>query len=685
MSMSKQDFLFELGTEELPPGALLSLSEALGKSLTTQLNDAQLTFSSLELFAAPRRLALLVKDLDSQQPDRNIEKRGPSAKAPEQAAKGFAGSCGVAFEDLVVENTDKGDYYVYRGTEVGKPTSELLPAMLETALSGLPIPKRMRWAASRTEFVRPVKWIVALLGDEVLPCTLLEVTSGRKSRGHRFHYPHDIELMSAGEYAATLRDTGKVVASFAERREIIREQVLAEAARIGGTAEIDEDLLDEVCALNEWPVALAGRFEERFLEVPEQVLILSMKENQKYFHLVDGNNKLMPYFITISNIESKDPQQVIAGNEKVIRPRLADAAFFFETDKKAPLIDRLEKLKSVVFQNELGTVADKAARIEATATAIAKLIGGNEAFAARASQLAKCDLLTDTVYEFTELQGLMGYHFALHDGEEQEVAQAIYEQYMPKFAGDDLPASKTGIAVALADRLDTLVGLFAINQPPTGSKDPFALRRAALGVLRIIVEHELDLDLKELLKTAASNYQALPALDSAADNVFEFMLERFRFWFEEEGISAEIYLSIHGLRPSKPLDFVRRARAVAAFTQLDAASALIAGNKRVGNILAKLDNTPSTSINDALLSDDAEKELAQALNGLSGSVAAMTGAGDYQGALQALADLRQPIDRFFEEVRVMADDTDVKQNRLAMLQQLKELFGGIADISELAG
>ncbi|NRQ02203.1 glycine--tRNA ligase subunit beta [Marinobacterium sp. xm-d-530] len=683
--MSNQDFLFELGTEELPPGALLSLSDALGKSLTAQLNDAQLNFSSLELFAAPRRLAVLVKELDSQQPDRNIEKRGPSAKAPEQAAKGFAGSCGVSLEDLVIENTDKGDYYVYRGTEVGKPAAELLPGMLETALSGLPIPKRMRWAASRTEFVRPVKWIVALLGDEVLPCTLLEVTSGRKSRGHRFHYPHDIELMTAGEYAATLRNTGKVVASFAERREMIREQVLAEAARIGGTAEIDEDLLDEVCALNEWPVALAGRFEERFLEVPEQVLILSMKENQKYFHLVDSNNKLMPYFITISNIESKDPQQVIAGNEKVIRPRLADAAFFFETDKKAPLIDRLEKLKSVVFQNELGTVADKAARIEATATAIAKLIGGNEAFAARASQLAKCDLLTDTVYEFTELQGLMGYHFALHDGEEQEVAQAIYEQYMPKFAGDDLPASKTGIAVALADRLDTLVGLFAINQPPTGSKDPFALRRAALGVLRIIVEHELDLDLKELLQTAASNYQALPALDSAADNVFEFMLERFRFWFEEEGISAEIYLSIHGLRPSKPLDFVRRAHAVAAFTQLEAASALIAGNKRVGNILAKLDSTPSTAINDALLSDEAEKELAQALKGLSSSVASMTGEGDYQGALQALADLRQPIDRFFEEVRVMADDADVKQNRLAMLQQLKELFGGIADISELAG
>lgn len=682
--MSTKDFLFELGTEELPPGALLTLSDALGKSIESQLKDAQLAFAGIELYAAPRRLAVLINGLHAQQPDRSIEKRGPSAKAPEQAAKGFAGSCGVSLADLEIEATDKGDYYVYRGTEVGKATSELLPAILETALAALPIPKRMRWAASRMEFVRPVKWIVALLGDEVLNCSLFGIESGRKSRGHRFHYPHDIELINAKDYAEVLLNTGKVVASFETRKEMIRTQVLAEAARIGGTAEIDEDLLDEVCALNEWPVALAGRFEERFLEVPEQVLILSMKENQKYFHLVDGSNKLMPYFITISNIESKDPQQVIAGNEKVIRPRLADAAFFFETDKKAPLIDRLEKLKSVVFQNELGTVAAKAERIEATAQQIATKIGGNVEFASRAALLAKCDLLTDTVYEFTELQGLMGYHFALHDGEEHEVATSIYEQYMPKFAGDDLPSTKTGIAVALADRLDTLVGLFAINQPPTGSKDPFALRRAALGVLRIIVEHELDLDLKELLQIAASNYNDLPALDGAAEQVFEFMLERFRFWFEEEGISAEIYLSVHEVRPSKPLDFVRRARAVAKFLELESAASLVAGNKRVANILAKLESPVTAEINQSLLTDAAEIELGSALVSLQSSVSTMTAAGDYQGALQSLADLRAPIDRFFEEVRVMADEENVRNNRLAVLSQLHALFYGIADIAKLA-
>lgn len=682
--MSTTDFLFELGTEELPPAALITLSDSLGKTLTAQLKDAQLNFSNIQLFAAPRRLAVLVNGLDCQQPDRVIEKRGPSAKAPEQAAKGFAGSCGVSLDALSIESTDKGDYYVYRGTDIGKSTHELLPDMLEKSLSALPIPKRMRWATSRIEFVRPVKWIVALLGDEVLPCNLLNVQSGRKTRGHRFHYPHDIELINANEYATTLHDTGKVIADFAARRELIRSQVLEQAKTIGATAVIDEDLLDEVCALNEWPVALAGRFEERFLDVPDQVLILSMKENQKYFHLIDDDQQLMPYFITISNIESKDPQQVIAGNEKVIRPRLADAAFFFETDKKAPLIDRLERLKTVVFQNELGTVADKSVRIEATAIHIASLIGGDAGFASRAAQLAKCDLLTDTVYEFTELQGLMGYHFALHDGEETEVAQSLYEQYLPKFAGDDLPTTKTGIAIALADRLDTLVGLFAIKQPPTGSKDPFALRRAALGVLRIIVEHELSLDLKELLTVAAKNYSDLPALDTAAEDVFEFMLERFRFWFDEEGISAEIYLSIHGLRPTQPLDFVRRARAVAEFVNYESASALIAGNKRVANILSKLDDVPSTMIDESLLADEAEKALAQALNGLSTDVSAMTLSGNYQDALQALADLRQPIDRFFEEVRVMAEDEAVKRNRLAMLQQLNNLFGGIANISELA-
>ena len=682
--MSTRDFLFELGTEELPPTALKTLSTALGESLETQLKTAQLAFESVELYAAPRRLGFLVKQLSAQQPDRAIERTGPSAKAPEKAAMGFAGSCGVTLAELSIETTEKGEYYVYRGTEQGRAAAELLPEMLQSALQALPIPKRMRWAASRTEFVRPVKWVLALFGDEVVECTLLGVKSGRKTRGHRFHYDHEIEIINAAEYSPALRNTGYVVTSFAERREMIRTQVLEQAAKIGGNVEFDEDLLDEVCALNEWPVALTGRFEERFLEVPEQALILSMKENQKYFHLVDDNGSLLPYFITIANIESKDPQQVIAGNEKVIRPRLADAAFFFDTDKKQPLIARLEKLKSVVFQNQLGTVYDKAARIEATASAIAKLIGGNPEYAARAAQLAKCDLLSDTVYEFTELQGLIGYHLARHDGEADEVAVAIKEQYLPKFAGDELPQTKSGIAIALADRLDTLVGLFAINQPPTGSKDPFALRRAALGVLRILVEHELPLDLADLLEIATSNYSDLPALDTAASDVFDFMLERFRFWFEEESISAEVYLAVHALKPRVPLDFVRRARAVSGFAAEEASAALIAGNKRVSNILSKLEGDIDTQVNNALLHEAAEKALYEALSSLSNNVATLVENADYQGALNALSQLREPIDRFFDEVRVMADDEAVRANRLAILANLRSQFIRIADISALA-
>ena len=682
--MSTRDFLFELGTEELPPTALKTLSTALGESLETQLKTAQLAFESVELYAAPRRLGFLVKQLSAQQPDRAIERTGPSAKAPEKAAMGFAGSCGVTLAELSIETTEKGEYYVYRGTEKGRAAAELLPEMLQSALQALPIPKRMRWAASRTEFVRPVKWVLALFGDEVVECTLLGVKSGRKTRGHRFHYDHEIEIINAAEYSPALRNTGYVVTSFAERREMIRIQVLEQAAKIGGNVEFDEDLLDEVCALNEWPVALTGRFEERFLEVPEQALILSMKENQKYFHLVDDNGSLLPYFITIANIESKDPQQVIAGNEKVIRPRLADAAFFFDTDKKQPLIARLEKLKSVVFQNQLGTVYDKAARIEATASAIAKLIGGNPEYAARAAQLAKCDLLSDTVYEFTELQGLIGYHLARHDGEADEVAVAIKEQYLPKFAGDELPQTKSGIAIALADRLDTLVGLFAINQPPTGSKDPFALRRAALGVLRILVEHELPLDLADLLEIATSNYSDLPALDTAASDVFDFMLERFRFWFEEESISAEVYLAVHALKPRVPLDFVRRARAVSGFAAEEASAALIAGNKRVSNILSKLEGDIDTQVNNALLQEAAEKALYEALSSLSNTVATLVENADYQGALNALSQLREPIDRFFDEVRVMAEDEAVRANRLAILANLRSQFIRIADISALA-
>ncbi len=681
--MSQHDFLVELGTEELPPKALKTLSGAFLDGITAGLDAAGIGYTEARPYAAPRRLAVLLTGIQLQQPDRQIEKRGPATQAPEKAVQGFAGSCGVGIDQLEVMETPKGSYYVYRGVEQGQSTASLLPGIVSDSLNKLPIPKRMRWGSSRTEFVRPVKWLCMLLGDEVVDAEILGLKAGRKTRGHRFHYNHDIELIAPVDYARVLKETGKVIADFAERRELIREQVIREGERIGGTAQIDEDLLDEVTALNEWPVALTGRFEERFLDVPAEALILSMKENQKYFHALDAAGKLMPYFITLANIESKDPQQVIEGNEKVIRPRLADAAFFFETDKKQPLDARIDKLKSIVFQQQLGTVYDKSQRIEGLAAAIAELINGDSGYARRAAALSKCDLMTDMVFEFTELQGLMGYHYALHDGEPEEVAQAMDEQYKPRFAGDELPASRTGIALAIADRLDTLTGLFGINQPPTGSKDPFALRRAALGVLRIIVEHKLDLDLHQLLSLAAEQHGELPGSEGLADRVLDFMLERFRAWYDDRGISAETFLAVHALRPTSPLDFDRRIEAVSHFRNLTEAEALAAANKRVSNILGKQKGEIATDVDADLLQEDAEKALASALAEVEHDLQPVFEQGDYRTALEKLAALRDVIDSFFDNVMVMADDEAVRANRLALLKRLRRLFLGVADISLL--
>ena len=681
--MSQHDFLVELGTEELPPKALKTLSGAFLDGITAGLNAAGIGYVEARPYAAPRRLAVLLSGIELQQPDREIEKRGPATQAPEKAVQGFAGSCGVGIDQLDVMETPKGSYYVYRGVEKGQSTASLLPGIVTESLNKLPIPKRMRWGASRTEFVRPVKWLVMLLGDEVVEAEILGLKAGRKTRGHRFHYNHDIELIAPSDYARVLKETGKVIADFAERRELIREQVIRDGERIGGTAQIDEDLLDEVTALNEWPVALTGRFEERFLDVPAEALILSMKENQKYFHALDANGKLMPYFITLANIESKDPQQVIEGNEKVIRPRLADAAFFFDTDKKQPLEARIEKLKSVVFQQQLGTIHDKTQRIEGLAAAIAELINGDTGYARRAAQLSKCDLMTDMVFEFTELQGLMGYHYALHDGEPEEVAQAMDEQYKPRFAGDELPSTRTGIALAIADRLDTLTGLFGINQPPTGSKDPFALRRAALGVLRIIVEHKLDLDLHQLLSIAAEQHGDLPGSEGLADRVLDFMLERFRAWYEDRDISAETFLSVHALRPTSPLDFDRRVQAVSHFRNLPEAGSLAAANKRVSNILSKQDGDVSADLDESLLAEEAEKALAKAITAIETEIQPLCEQGDYRSTLEKLASLRTDIDNFFDNVMVMADDAAVRANRLALLKRLRRLFLGVADISVL--
>jgi len=689
--MATQDFLVELGTEELPPKALKPLSDAFAQGLTRGLEEAGLAFTRVEAFAAPRRLAVRVRDLADAQPDKAVEKRGPAVRAafddagnPTRALTGFANSVGVTPDQLDTLETDKGAWLVYRTVEKGRATTELLPALVERALAALPIPKRMRWGAYRTEFVRPVHWVIMLFGSQVIDTPIMGLIPGNKTRGHRFHCPEPLIIPTPNDYEIVLREEGHVLADFAERRERIRTgvQALAEA-EASGHAVIDDDLLDEVTALNEWPVPLMGRFEERFLEVPPEALISSMKEHQKYFHVVDDDGRMLPLFITVANIESRDPAQVVAGNEKVIRPRLSDAAFFYETDRKTRLEDRIDALKPIVFQEKLGSLYDKSVRVAALARKIAEAISSDPALAERAAMLAKTDLVTEMVLEFTDLQGIMGQYYARHDGEPEEVALALNEQYMPRFAGDALPTTLTGCAVGIADRIDSLVGLFGIKQPPSGTRDPFGLRRAALGVLRIIIERQLELDLQTLCEWAEENFSVLTAEDTAT-TVVDYMLERFRAHYEEEGIGAEVYLAVHARRPTRPLDFDRRVRAVEAFRQLPEAQALAAANKRVSNILTKQggDAIPE-EVDTSLLQDAAEKELAARVDDLSTQVQPLFAQGDYTPALAALASLREPVDTFFDEVMVMAEDEAVWRNRLALLNRLHNLFLRVADISLL--
>jgi len=689
--MATQDFLVELGTEELPPKALKTLSDAFTQGIAKGLADAGIAHGAIEPFAAPRRLAVRVRDLADAQPDKPVEKRGPAVKAafddagnPTRALTGFATSLGVTPDQLDTLETDKGAWVVYRTVEQGKPTAELLPQLIEQSLAALPIPKRMRWGAHRTEFVRPVHWLVLLYGNKVIDTPVMGLTPGNQTRGHRFHCPKTLIVPTPNDYEVVLREEGRVIANFEERREVIRSGVAAIAEQEGnGKAVINAGLLDEVTALNEWPVPLLGRFEDRFLEVPAEALISSMEEHQKYFHVVDGNDRILPLFITVANLESRDPAQVVAGNEKVIRPRLADAAFFYETDRKTRLEDRIDRLKPIVFQEKLGSIYDKSVRVAALAKRIAEAIGSDPALAERAAMLAKTDLVTEMVLEFTDLQGIMGQYYAQHDGEPADVAKALNEQYMPRFAGDDLPTTLTGCAVAIADRLDSLVGLFGINQPPSGTRDPFALRRASLGVLRIIIERELPLDLQTCCEWAADNFSNLSEAE-VPTTVVDYMLERFRAHYEEQGIGAEVYLAVHARRPTRPLDFDRRVKAVEAFRQLPEAQALAAANKRVSNILTKQGGGAIGEVVDnGLLQDAAEKTLAEQVAAQADKVVPLFEQGDYGAALSSLASLRTPVDRFFDEVMVMAHDDAVRNNRLALLNRLRNLFLRVADISLL--
>ena len=687
--MTTQNFLVEIGTEELPPKALKTLATSFADNVEAELNQAGLTFDKIEWFAAPRRLAVKVLNLATQQPSKEIEKRGPAVSAafdaegkPTKAAEGWACGCGIAVDQAERIATDKGEWLVHRAKIEGQPTKNLLNAIVANALAKLPIPKPMRWADKTVQFIRPVHTVTMLLGDELIEGEILGVASARTIRGHRFLGEKEFEIQHADQYPQLLREKGSVVADFNERKAEILAKSQAKATALGGVADIEDSLLEEVTSLVEYPNVLAAKFEERFLAVPAEALVYTMKGDQKYFPIYDKDGKLLPHFIFVSNINPEDPTAIIEGNEKVVRPRLTDAEFFFKTDLKQKLVDRLPRLETVLFQQQLGTLKDKTDRIEQLAGEIAKQIGADEAKAKRAGLLSKCDLMTNMVFEFTDTQGVMGMHYARHDGEDEEVAVALNEQYMPRFAGDELPKSLVASAVALADKFDTLTGIFGIGQAPKGSADPFALRRAALGALRIIVEKNLPLDLEDLVKKSAALFGDKLTNQNVVADVVDFMLGRFRAWYQDEGIAVDVIQAVLARRPTRPADFDARVRAVSHFRTLDSSEALAAANKRVSNILAKAD-TAIGEINLTACVEPAEKALAEAVLALRTEVQPLIAKGDYTAVLDKLANLRAPVDSFFDNVMVNAEDPALRQNRLAILNTLQGLFLQVADISVL--
>ena len=687
--MTTQNFLVEIGTEELPPKALKTLATSFADNVEAELNQAGLSFDKIEWFAAPRRLAVKVLNLATQQPSKEIEKRGPAVSAafdaegkPTKAAEGWARGCGITVEQAERIATDKGEWLVHRAKIEGQPTKNLLNGIVANALAKLPIPKPMRWADKTVQFIRPVHTVTMLLGDELIEGEILGVASARTICGHRFLGEKEFEIQHADQYPQLLREKGSVVADFNERKTEILAKSQAKATALGGVADIEESLLEEVTSLVEYPNVLAAKFEERFLAVPAEALVYTMKGDQKYFPIYDKDGKLLPHFIFVSNINPEDPTAIIEGNEKVVRPRLTDAEFFFKTDLKQKLVDRLPRLETVLFQQQLGTLKDKTDRIEQLAGEIAKQIGADEAKAKRAGLLSKCDLMTNMVFEFTDTQGVMGMHYARHDGEDEEVAVALNEQYMPRFAGDELPKSLVASAVALADKFDTLTGIFGIGQAPKGSADPFALRRAALGALRIIVEKNLPLDLEDLVKKSAALFGDKLTNQNVVADVVDFMLGRFRAWYQDEGIAVDVIQAVLARRPTRPADFDARVRAVSHFRTLDSAEALAAANKRVSNILAKADAVIG-EINLTACVEPAEKALAEAVLALRTEVQPLIAQGDYTAVLDKLANLRAPVDSFFDNVMVNAEDPALRQNRLAILNTLQGLFLQVADISVL--
>ncbi|HAS3630703.1 TPA: glycine--tRNA ligase subunit beta [Vibrio cholerae] len=684
-----KEFLIELGTEELPPKQLRKLAEAFAANFAAELATADIAHEGVTWFATPRRLALKVANLAESQPDRVVEKRGPAVNVafdadgkPTKAAEGWARGNGITVEQAERLVTDKGEWLLFKEQVQGQQTASVVVEMAAKALANLPIAKPMRWGDKETQFIRPVKTLTILFGSELIQGEILGVASARTIRGHRFMGEAEFTIESAEQYPAILEERGKVIADYATRKAMIIEGSQQAAQQLGGIADLEDALVEEVTSLLEWPVVMTAKFEEKFLKVPAEALVYTMKGDQKYFPVYDASKKLLPNFIFVSNIESKEPRHIVEGNEKVVRPRLADAEFFFNTDRKRPLVDRLSLLENAIFQQQLGTIKDKTDRITELAGYIAKQIGADVEKSKRAGLLAKCDLMTSMVFEFTDTQGVMGMHYARHDGEAEEVAVALNEQYMPRFAGDELPSRGVSAAVAMADKLDTIVGIFGIGQAPKGS-DPFALRRASLGVLRILVEYGYQLDLVDLIAKAKSLFGNRLTNANVEQEVIEFMLGRFPTWYQDAGFSIDIIQAVLARNPTKPADFDQRVKAVSHFRALEEAEALAAANKRVGNILAKYDGELGEEIDLALLQEDAEKALAEAVEIMAEALEPAFATGNYQEALSKLAGLRAPVDAFFDNVMVMADDEALKKNRLTLLNKLRNLFLQIADISLL--
>jgi glycyl-tRNA synthetase beta chain len=682
--------LFELGTEELPPKALKQLSASLTESFVDGLEQANLNHAEIESFATPRRLALLVRDCAVRQPDRETERRGPAVKAafdeagnPTKAAEGFARSCKTTVDQLQRLQTDKGEWLTYRIHETGKPAADLLPEIATQALNKLPIPKRMRWGDSEAQFVRPVHWLVFIHGEQVVPCEILDAKADRITYGHRFHHPSAITIYKPEDYNSVLQDLGYVIASFEERREKIHQLVEQNATGVDASADLDPELIDEVTALNEWPVAITASFEKRFLEVPQEALVATMKGNQKYFPLFNGNGELINQFVTIANIESPKPEVIRSGNERVIRPRLADAMFFWEQDGKGRLEDHLETLKKVVFQNKLGSMYEKSERVAKLAQQIANEIEGDPDLAYRAGLLSRCDLMTHMVGEFPSMQGVMGRYQARRDGENPELAQALDEFYMPRFSGDQLPQTKTGIAISLAEKLDTLIGIFGVGLKPTGDKDPFALRRTALGALRILREHSLTMQLKDTLNSVSNTMVDKLSEKDVVKEVYQFMMDRLRGIYIDQHVSIDLFQAVAEVEPDNLADFDQRIKAISEFSQMPEAESLAAANKRIRNILKKSEEEITKTTDSSLFQDEAERVLANKIDEVTPLAQPLFKCGEYTEGLKILAGLKEPVDQFFDQVMVMTEDTSLRNNRLSLLKQLESLFLSVADISRL--